>query len=582
MLAVSCTKYDPITGNVVSVTHRCVDSDGEDYYTKGAVDYTYTVLGKETHRASEDNCKNKNLLVEFVCKFDRPASEKFNCTCRNGACVRESVCGNNIAESSEECDGTDLKNMYCEDFGLTSGTLKCNSKCEIDVSGCKVNLKEELVGEPKPSCSDYDFNCDGITDKADAKIVSDMWHDGKTFDIATVTAQSCKQFASYLGDLWKKGINTIPIDEVTRVGAEVEKCKINCIQAQPRGDVNADGILDQKDANLILSISVGNMDKPNNLCCVDINRDGAVNSADAILVMKGGNLGICPMPISCLAGQKIGDATGDGVMDLEDNDAIMETSVGLLPMPSNICCADLNKDGKIDSGDAIYVQQIIKGTKTSPGICTTDTCGDDICQKGEDDYCPLCITSMPPCYNSCTVGTCPQDCRKPSNAVCFDPDGKDYNLKSTAVMYTPSSGTVLKSGQAFVTSSSVIKLYYMDRYKNVLRFYIFGKDKYVDSTVSNGAGQLYFDQVYHFKVDYNKKQITFDETVTLAEITSTAADKCIYLDPAQTQSSLVEAYCGVGILKQLVDCTCMNGVCISNKGGGDGPVMHTSIEGNSG
>jgi len=47
------------------------------------------------------------------------------------------VCGNDLAEEGEACDGTDLRSETCESLGLGEGTLACNSDCTYDRSGCE-------------------------------------------------------------------------------------------------------------------------------------------------------------------------------------------------------------------------------------------------------------------------------------------------------------------------------------------------------------------------------------------------------------------------------------------------------------
>lgn len=46
------------------------------------------------------------------------------------------VCGNNIIEHGEECDNTELANLTCSNFGFDSGSLSCDSSCDIDASAC--------------------------------------------------------------------------------------------------------------------------------------------------------------------------------------------------------------------------------------------------------------------------------------------------------------------------------------------------------------------------------------------------------------------------------------------------------------
>lgn len=48
------------------------------------------------------------------------------------------TCGNNWQEGGEACDGTDLNNKSCLDFGLTTGLLLCNPGCDgFDTSLCR-------------------------------------------------------------------------------------------------------------------------------------------------------------------------------------------------------------------------------------------------------------------------------------------------------------------------------------------------------------------------------------------------------------------------------------------------------------
>jgi len=53
-----------------------------------------------------------------------------------GATVKISVCGNNIVEADEQCDGSDLNNHSCSDLGYDGGTLSCNASCTFNTSAC--------------------------------------------------------------------------------------------------------------------------------------------------------------------------------------------------------------------------------------------------------------------------------------------------------------------------------------------------------------------------------------------------------------------------------------------------------------
>lgn len=78
--------------------------------------------------------------------------------------VVPAICGNNIIEGTEECDGTDLGGATCADVGCSAGTVSCTLSCTLDFSACTScgpvcgnGICE--VGEDCTTCSD----CDGVT-----------------------------------------------------------------------------------------------------------------------------------------------------------------------------------------------------------------------------------------------------------------------------------------------------------------------------------------------------------------------------------------------------------------------------------
>ncbi len=46
------------------------------------------------------------------------------------------VCGNDVQETGESCDGSDLIGQNCVTLGYSRGTLSCNDNCTFDTSGC--------------------------------------------------------------------------------------------------------------------------------------------------------------------------------------------------------------------------------------------------------------------------------------------------------------------------------------------------------------------------------------------------------------------------------------------------------------
>ncbi|MCX6746608.1 MAG: hypothetical protein NTU63_00550, partial [Candidatus Pacearchaeota archaeon] len=79
-------------------------------------------------------------------------------TCNaTGSCIQQIgyICGNNIIEPGEACDGSDLNGYNCSSVaaGFKSGTLRCNTNCKsYDVSQCVVGNTINAL-----SCSQTDI-----------------------------------------------------------------------------------------------------------------------------------------------------------------------------------------------------------------------------------------------------------------------------------------------------------------------------------------------------------------------------------------------------------------------------------------
>ena len=70
-------------------------------------------------------------------------------------------------------------------------------------------------------------------------------------------------------------------------------------------------------------------------------------------------------------GKNRGDVNGDGKVDSADAMLVMKCDAGLLSLSNDeIKRADLNGDGKIDSCDAVYILRIAAGLKVSDAETT--------------------------------------------------------------------------------------------------------------------------------------------------------------------------------------------------------------------
>ncbi len=59
--------------------------------------------------------------------------------------VKISVCGNDIKENGEHCDGSALGGKSCTDLGYTGGTLNCSASCEFNTAICTTNAETTAI-----------------------------------------------------------------------------------------------------------------------------------------------------------------------------------------------------------------------------------------------------------------------------------------------------------------------------------------------------------------------------------------------------------------------------------------------------
>ncbi|MBS3140277.1 hypothetical protein J4479_04710 [Candidatus Woesearchaeota archaeon] len=80
----------------------------------------------------------------------------FTCTGTPSSCVRTpspSVCGNNVVETGEVCDGTSLAGRSCNNQGFTAGTLSCSADCQsLNTNLCATALCGNNVVETGEVC----------------------------------------------------------------------------------------------------------------------------------------------------------------------------------------------------------------------------------------------------------------------------------------------------------------------------------------------------------------------------------------------------------------------------------------------
>jgi hypothetical protein len=74
-------------------------------------------------------------------------------------------CGNRVIEGDEECDGTNLAGLRCEDVGFGAGTLICSQDCKLRTAACSLpGCVTGVRGDPGCDCRRLD-DCDPLVEE---------------------------------------------------------------------------------------------------------------------------------------------------------------------------------------------------------------------------------------------------------------------------------------------------------------------------------------------------------------------------------------------------------------------------------
>lgn len=138
MTFVSAGFFDWLTGKAID--EECVDSDNDDYYTKG------TTSG--SGQSIDDYCKDGTRLMESSCPTESgsPYWFSFQCSngCDDGACIKSTptvTCENGVLDGDEtgiDCGGS------------------CDFDCEVEVSACNYYIGTRTSGNWDNYCDDVD------------------------------------------------------------------------------------------------------------------------------------------------------------------------------------------------------------------------------------------------------------------------------------------------------------------------------------------------------------------------------------------------------------------------------------------
>ncbi len=122
--------------------------------------------------ASDPFCCNNTW--DFICA--NAALSEPQCQGAGGTCPpAPAMCGNDLVEGVEVCDGTDLVGSDCATEGFGGGTLACLGDCSgFDTSMCTNNVGDCCANNGTPGCEDP--TCEAAVCAASPSCCSNAWN----------------------------------------------------------------------------------------------------------------------------------------------------------------------------------------------------------------------------------------------------------------------------------------------------------------------------------------------------------------------------------------------------------------------
>jgi hypothetical protein len=129
--------------------------------------YSTTFCGDGTLNRPEEECDGTDL-GQLTCNdfgFEAGTLQcRGDCSVDTSLCGIAPKCGDNVRNQlSEDCDGADLDGKTCRTFGFTAGTLGCDAVCDYDTSSCTGPMAQ-ICGDNNidtPNSGGINEECDG-------------------------------------------------------------------------------------------------------------------------------------------------------------------------------------------------------------------------------------------------------------------------------------------------------------------------------------------------------------------------------------------------------------------------------------
>ncbi len=173
--------------NIKDATEEC---DGSDLGSLGCADFGYQggdltcdhcaysfdycrglVCNHNNYRDPGEECDGSDFDGK-TCGYFGLGGNNLRC---NDACLLDkagcsittttTLCGNNVIDVLEDCEGSNLNGKSCKDLGFSSGELSCNSGCSYDYSKCSsVSCDNDNIAEIGEACDGSDLDGRGCQD----------------------------------------------------------------------------------------------------------------------------------------------------------------------------------------------------------------------------------------------------------------------------------------------------------------------------------------------------------------------------------------------------------------------------------
>ena len=128
-----------------------VSFDSDNYYYQATTQgFSYFAIGAEPLDTTK-TIEQEKLVCPYECcsnekmYYEKPCPEYHDCIKRECR-LQSGLCGNNVINELEECDGDNLGNATCKTLGYASGTLRCKD-CKFDISECSWIKKTSPLGQ---------------------------------------------------------------------------------------------------------------------------------------------------------------------------------------------------------------------------------------------------------------------------------------------------------------------------------------------------------------------------------------------------------------------------------------------------